>query len=283
MLLLYLCGVLLLLLFWNLLLRCSGGGCTRDELPVWFRAYLMGCAGGGMTVVLGAGVAAAATYGVLGWLVFIIDAISLGNSSICSVFILSDAFRLVSLLGIAIWRTSIIRDFVRLLYVSADLISSCITSNCEFDCLAQRLIMLIKWFMKSLIAGSEKEVGRSMQISVNNRSASDSAEENDAKSRAFKCAHVLIESGAPSNRPIMDDKGPRRSRWAMAVFKHSLWNVSPCGVFMALTPSAQVVHVYDFGPLGDYTTRTRVRYMYIYIYTYIDSFFFFVFLFFYSA
>ena len=187
-----------------------------------------------MTVVLGAGVAAAATYGVLGWLVFIIDAISLGNSSICSVFILSDAFRLVSLLGIAIWRTSIIRDFVRLLYVSTDLISSCITSNCEFDCLAQRLIMLIKWFMKSLITGSEKEVRRSMQISVNNRSASDSAEENDAKSRAFKCAHVLIESGAPSNRPIMDDKGPRRSRWAMAVFKHSLWNVSPCGVFMAL-------------------------------------------------
>ena len=72
-----------------------------------------------------------------------------------------------------------------------------------------------------------------MQISFNKRSASNSAEDNDAKSRAFKCAHVRIESGAPSNRPMMDDKGPRKSRWAMAVFRHSLWNSSPCGVFMA--------------------------------------------------
>ena len=34
-----------------------------------------------------------------------------------------------------------------------------------------------------------------------------------------------------------------------------------------LTPSAQVVRVYDFGIVGDYTTRTRVRYMYTYVYT----------------
>ena len=158
---------------------------------------------------------------------------SLGKSFICRFFNLWATLRLVSLSVMAICKTSMISDFVLVMYVSAAFISSCIIANCEFVCFDQRLIMPIKWFMNSLSAGSEKEAGRSMHISVSSKSAFDSAEENESKRSDFNSGHVRSSSGAPSNLFIIACKGPRMSRWAMAVFRHSVWKNS-LGVFIAL-------------------------------------------------
>ena len=96
------------------------------------------------------------------WSCFIIVAISLGKSSICSDFNLFATLRLVSLSVMDICTTNITSALVLSLYVSADLISPCMCWNCEFGCLAHRQIMPINLLMKSLIVDSEKDVGRSM-------------------------------------------------------------------------------------------------------------------------